>query len=284
MGIKHAPTIAYHPQSNGMVERFQRQLKNSLRARLASADWVLHLPWVLLGVRIAPKDITNVSSAELLYGSTPTVPGDFLGVLESPPEVFLSRVRALLNQQSPFPTHNSTPIPSSVPDQLRDAKFVFILHDAPALRSPPLYHGPYLVLERGSKIFRLKIGDREDSISVDRLKAAISETELSPAAPPRRGRPPRSRPSTITTSVSPPPVTDPPTGPTRRQRGRPRKHQPPVPPVFQPRRPRGRPRIIHQLDHRIPQLGGRYCGGENPTTVENDVTLTWQRSGGSEPY
>jgi transposase InsO family protein len=34
--IKHNMTTAYHPQSNGLVERFHRQLKEALRAHLAS--------------------------------------------------------------------------------------------------------------------------------------------------------------------------------------------------------------------------------------------------------
>ena len=38
LGIRHSTTTAYHPQSNGMIERFHRQLKDSLRARLASTD------------------------------------------------------------------------------------------------------------------------------------------------------------------------------------------------------------------------------------------------------
>ncbi len=33
LGIKHVLTAAYHPQSNGMVERVHRQLKDALRAR-----------------------------------------------------------------------------------------------------------------------------------------------------------------------------------------------------------------------------------------------------------
>jgi transposase InsO family protein len=31
-------TTAYHPPSNGLVERFHRRLKEALRARLAGAD------------------------------------------------------------------------------------------------------------------------------------------------------------------------------------------------------------------------------------------------------
>jgi hypothetical protein len=36
---KHTPTTAYHPQSNGIVERFHRLLKDALRARAANTDW-----------------------------------------------------------------------------------------------------------------------------------------------------------------------------------------------------------------------------------------------------
>jgi transposase InsO family protein len=36
--IQHSHTTAYHPQSNGMVERFHRCLKDALRAQCAAAD------------------------------------------------------------------------------------------------------------------------------------------------------------------------------------------------------------------------------------------------------
>jgi len=38
LNINHITTTAFHPQANGMIERFHRQLKNFLRARLASVD------------------------------------------------------------------------------------------------------------------------------------------------------------------------------------------------------------------------------------------------------
>ena len=52
LGIRHVVTTAYHPQSNGLVERFHRQLKEGLRSRAAGAAWLEHLPWVLLGRRM----------------------------------------------------------------------------------------------------------------------------------------------------------------------------------------------------------------------------------------
>jgi transposase InsO family protein len=63
LGIHDIATTAYHPQSNGMVQRPHRQLKDALPNRLAGDKWVPHLPWFLLGLRAAPKDDGNVSFA-----------------------------------------------------------------------------------------------------------------------------------------------------------------------------------------------------------------------------
>ncbi len=54
LGISHRLTTAYHPQVNGLVERFHRQLQEALRVRLDNQDWPSHLPWVMLGLRAAP--------------------------------------------------------------------------------------------------------------------------------------------------------------------------------------------------------------------------------------
>ena len=68
LGITHNRTTAFHPQSNGIVERFHRTLKSALRAKLTGPNWVDELPWVLLGVRTTPKEDLATSSAELVYG------------------------------------------------------------------------------------------------------------------------------------------------------------------------------------------------------------------------
>jgi transposase InsO family protein len=64
LGIQHVLTSAYHPQSNSLVERFHRRLKEALKARLAGAQWLAHLPWVLLGLRAAPREDSLASSGD----------------------------------------------------------------------------------------------------------------------------------------------------------------------------------------------------------------------------
>ena len=75
-----------------MIELFHRSLKTSLRARLASSDWVAHLPLVLLGLQSSPKDDSSFSPAEAVYGSNLSLPGKFLKHSELPPESFLRKV------------------------------------------------------------------------------------------------------------------------------------------------------------------------------------------------
>ena len=196
LGARLHRTTAYHPQSNGLVERFHRSLKAALRARLTSPAWMEELPWVMLGLRTAPKEELGVSVAEMVYGAPLTVPGSFVGPASSPEAAeHLLRMRQVAGRLVPAPDawHG---VPGSALDRtLDDAEFVFIRRDAShgPLQTP--YTGPYRVLERAEKHFVIQCGERQESVSVDRLKAAKCDPDRQtvPAEPPRRGRPPKQR-------------------------------------------------------------------------------------------
>jgi transposase InsO family protein len=94
LGVKHTMTTAFHPQSNGVVERFHRRLKDSLQARLASMEWPQHLPWVMLGLRVAPREDSGVLAGELVYGAPLALPGMLIATPEPPPQYFVDHLRA----------------------------------------------------------------------------------------------------------------------------------------------------------------------------------------------
>ena len=105
LGSVHHRTASFHPQANGMVERFHRSLKAALRARLSGPHWIDELPWALLGVRTAPKEDLQASSAELVYGSPLVVPGDLIVPPSTIPQActFLPLLRQKVGHLVPTP-------------------------------------------------------------------------------------------------------------------------------------------------------------------------------------
>ena len=67
-----------HPQANGVVERFHRQLKTALKAGTTSPNCLDELPMVLLGIRSSWRADLDCFPLELFYGSTLRIPGEFL--------------------------------------------------------------------------------------------------------------------------------------------------------------------------------------------------------------
>ena len=59
LGTQHVRTTAYHQSFT--IERFHRQLKSSLGAKISGTNWVDALPLILLGLRSAFKDASSVT-------------------------------------------------------------------------------------------------------------------------------------------------------------------------------------------------------------------------------
>ena len=123
-----------------------------------------------------------------MYGAPLVTPGQLPGVPEPPPAVFQEAVRAAPSHilgRSP-----STPQPpESIPAALADSSFVYIRRGGAKSPLSPAYSGPYAVITRFPKYFILDMGDRQESVSVDRLKPPLGSAIFTLAVAPRRGRP-----------------------------------------------------------------------------------------------
>ncbi len=73
-------TTPYHPQTDGMVERFNQTLKSMLRKFVSEtgADWDHWLPYLMFSYREVPQASTGYSPFELLYGRQVCGPLDVL--------------------------------------------------------------------------------------------------------------------------------------------------------------------------------------------------------------
>ncbi len=147
-GSKLHCTTAYHPQANGLVEHFHRHLKFSLKAVPTDkgASWIYHLPWVMLGIRTAPKEDFGTSSAEMVFGRPTAVPDDFVSTIvgaSAMPSEHLRRLRETVGQLAPVPTTQHGPVTAYMPATLMRAQHVFIHTGAQGGPLQPLYTDPY---------------------------------------------------------------------------------------------------------------------------------------------
>ena len=80
LGIKKTHTTPYHPQSDGMVERFNRTLTAMLSAFVNKnhSDWDEQLPFVMMAYRSSEHETTGFTPNALMLGRQVSTPLDIM--------------------------------------------------------------------------------------------------------------------------------------------------------------------------------------------------------------
>ena len=175
LGTKHMHTTAYHPIANGLVERFHRQLKSALKAHPQPDHWTDALPLVLLGIRTTLKEDIACTAAELVYGTSLRLPGEFFTASDdclADPASYVTHLRSTMQTIRATPTRKDPRPAGHVDKALTSSSHVFIRHDAVRKPLQQPYNGPYKVLSRSAKYYTVDIQGRTDTVSIDRLKPA----------------------------------------------------------------------------------------------------------------
>ena len=179
LGAKLHFATSYHPEAQGIIERFNRTLKTSLTCYGSPNDWYDHLPWVLLALRNTPKqDLSNYSPTELLFGDSVRLPGEFFeerdaNTCSEPGPDFapnLSRFMTSLPYFQPRKTNKQGFLDPALFGVETTHVYVPIDNHKPPLSF--VYKRPYKIVDRNLKYFALDIQGKLDKISVDRLKVA----------------------------------------------------------------------------------------------------------------
>ena len=199
--IKHVRTAAYNPRANGLVERFHRTLKAAI---MASGDtWENALPMILLALRTITKDELKAAPAELLFGTNLRTPADYIDdtpVFTAPTDEFVRQLQHYVKNLVPTPTRVKSKSTTYVPAALMKAEHVFVRKEfRTALKKP--YEGPFKVLERSDRTFKIQTNDGIKDVSIERLKAANLNPKVEFQLPRGRGRP-RGRGGRVTSSVN----------------------------------------------------------------------------------
>uniref|UniRef100_A0ABD2W9F5 Uncharacterized protein n=1 Tax=Trichogramma kaykai TaxID=54128 RepID=A0ABD2W9F5_9HYME len=117
------------------------------------------------------------TASELVYGEELRLPGEMLKTSTpariTDPASLLHRLRAIFHRSKPVPASRHCKPHVFVFQDLRDCDYVFLRDDKilKALVNTP-FTGPWKVLERTEKIFKINIRGKAVTVSIDRLKPA----------------------------------------------------------------------------------------------------------------
>lgn len=168
--IEWKPSSTYHPQSNGLVERFHRRLKEALTA--VNHSWTKDLPWILLGIRNAKGPDIEYSPNEALFGANVRVPMSIeLQTDPVPPEQYtMERCEHPLPQPKQGRWHRENLKQSGT--DLSQVQFVLIKrHQKRPLQFT--YAGPFRLIKHSDKTATVDYQGKPLIISRDRIKPVV---------------------------------------------------------------------------------------------------------------
>lgn len=198
VGFQRIRTTAYHPQANGLVERFHRHLKTALMCH-PQDQWTDALTVVLLGIRAAWKSDIDSTAAEMIYGQPLRLPGQMLVPSPSPKvtsENYASQLRRYFQTIRPTPTTTHGNRPTFIHKDLQSATHVFVRHDAVRQPLQPPYDGPFPVIRRHHNSYIICRQGKEQAIAIARLKPAfIAASDDAPSAPQETSTPQETSPA-----------------------------------------------------------------------------------------
>lgn len=240
LGAHKIRTSPYHPSANGLVERFHRSLKQAIRCR-TSIHWSDALPTVLLGLRSAFKEDLQATCAEMVYGTTLCLPGEFFSAqvdtkFLDPPH-FVKQLKEIMCSLSPTPTSAHGQQPVFVHRSLANSSHVFLRRDCSRKTFESVYSGPHEILSRDIKTYRILVNGKTTVVSIDRLKPAYLWTPESSDTPTAHITAPSDSGSTPDTEGSAEQPTDIPVMPPADNSVTPPTNNPVVPPASNPIEP-----------------------------------------------
>lgn len=180
LGIRKIHTTAFHPQANGMIERWHRSLKNAIKCH-ANNRWTETLPTILLGLRSNILENLNASPAELVYGKNLRLPCQFFEItdknIKSDPFTFVERFKSTMHNLKPTPSSNHNKQSVFVHKAMETCTHVFIRFGGVKKCLQPTYDGPFKVISKHPKYFVVNVKGKNKTITLDRLRPMFSIKE-----------------------------------------------------------------------------------------------------------
>ena len=177
-GIRHNLTCAWNPASNGCVERTHRVLKSALRGG-ESTNWSHKLPFALLAINSSYQQGTKTCPSAIVFGTPLQLPGQIVENEidpENKPAKHAEEICKLMTSKN-FRENRFPPKRGHEDPRLKTCEYVFIKNAMKKHSLAPLYLGPFKVLQRFDKYFRVQLDKSVDNIALHRLKPVVIAKE-----------------------------------------------------------------------------------------------------------
>lgn len=196
LDVQAIRTSPYHPQTNGMLERWHCTLKTVLSKLEDPSRWVTALPMALFAARDAPHEATGYSPFQLLFGHMVCRPTAILhrmwtGGKKTPQKVtyyitslrqrMIRAVQAANTRETQAKEQSkATYDQNTVEDELEEGDEVLLLHPATTTGWRAQWEGPFTIQRKISPVtYRLYTPGRKGAvIHQNSLKRFIQTREV----------------------------------------------------------------------------------------------------------
>ena len=143
--------------------------------------WTITLPAVLLGVCSPVKERLGRSAAEMIYGTTLSLPGVFTQQYtvdaNTDLENYSDKLRVAMSRLRLCPPRDTQQTNIFQYKEIETCTHVFLRRIAIAQPLTAPYDGPYKVVARGGRVMKILMKGKAETVSLDRVKPAYLKCE-----------------------------------------------------------------------------------------------------------
>ena len=162
----------------------------------------------------ALKEDIQSTAAELVYGQTLRLPGEFVCPAFEPPLEstmdYITQLKSTMQSLPPTSVRRHPQRATYLNRALENCTHVLVRHDAVKQPLQRPYDGPYKVLSRNDKFYTLEVNGKSNTVSLDRLKPAYLDPPSSSATTPTTPAPTPPTPLPTPPTQPAPTVAEPP--------------------------------------------------------------------------
>ena len=198
--VKHSMTTAFHPQANGLVEKFNGTLKSMLK-KLAIEEpnkWDTFIPALLFAYREVPQQSTGFSPFEMIYGRKVKGPMQILREIWTQEEMthemktsaeYVVNLRNRIEETCKIARENLSKAHKTQAKYfdrrtkrrvLKPGKQVLLLLPTKHNKLELTWKGPYQVLEQiGDVDYRIQMGSKSKVFHINLMKEYLPREKIS---------------------------------------------------------------------------------------------------------